>query len=281
VYLIFVFVSGNYYPINTKIAIEDSNNRLAILPDRAQGGSSIFDGTLELMVHRRIPHDDEWGVDEALNETAYGQGLIARGKHWLIYGKKNQNPSLESQERILQNRVLLSNWLFFDDISARGDELLGENYIKSYSLIGEALPEHVYLMTYEPWKEHSFLIRFEHILEKNEDPQLSQPVKFNLTRVFPGDFEFTEVTLSANQWFENQDARLKFNSEGVRSVAQNEPKRIRTQRYLEDLEITLGPMEMRTFVMGPPIHSSVESQIINKFLFLIALVAIFSSYFHF
>lgn len=46
------FVSGNYYPINTKIAIEDSNYRLAILPDRAQGGSSIFDGTLELMASR-------------------------------------------------------------------------------------------------------------------------------------------------------------------------------------------------------------------------------------
>lgn len=44
------FVSGNYYPINTKIAIEDTDNRLAILPDRAQGGSSIFDGSVELMV---------------------------------------------------------------------------------------------------------------------------------------------------------------------------------------------------------------------------------------
>lgn len=76
-------------------------------------------------------HDDEWGVDEALNETAYGQGLVARGKHWLVYGKNNQSPSLEAQERILQNRVLLSNWLFFDDISARGDDILGENYIKA------------------------------------------------------------------------------------------------------------------------------------------------------
>ena len=43
-------VAGNYYPINTKIAIEDEVHRLAILTDRAQGGSSIFDGTVELMV---------------------------------------------------------------------------------------------------------------------------------------------------------------------------------------------------------------------------------------
>lgn len=43
-------VAGNYYPINTKIAIEDEKHRLAVLTDRAQGGSSLFDGTLELMV---------------------------------------------------------------------------------------------------------------------------------------------------------------------------------------------------------------------------------------
>lgn len=43
-------VSGNYYPINTKISIEDSTHRLALLTDRAQGGSSIIDGTVELMV---------------------------------------------------------------------------------------------------------------------------------------------------------------------------------------------------------------------------------------
>ena len=43
-------IAGNYYPVTAKIAIEDSNSRLAIINDRAQGGSSIFDGTVELMV---------------------------------------------------------------------------------------------------------------------------------------------------------------------------------------------------------------------------------------
>lgn len=43
-------VAGNYYPITTKIAIEDETHRLAVLTDRAQGGSSILDGSVELMV---------------------------------------------------------------------------------------------------------------------------------------------------------------------------------------------------------------------------------------
>lgn len=44
-------IAGNYYPVTAKIAIEDEVHRLAILNDRAQGGSSIFDGTVELMVN--------------------------------------------------------------------------------------------------------------------------------------------------------------------------------------------------------------------------------------
>lgn len=43
-------VSGNYYPVTTKIAIEDANRRFAILTDRSQGGSSMDDGSIELMV---------------------------------------------------------------------------------------------------------------------------------------------------------------------------------------------------------------------------------------
>jgi lysosomal alpha-mannosidase len=43
-------VAGNYYPVNTKIAIEDENYRLAVLTDRVQGGSSMIDGSVELMV---------------------------------------------------------------------------------------------------------------------------------------------------------------------------------------------------------------------------------------
>ena len=35
-------------------------------------------------IHRRLLHDDAFGVGEALNETAYGVGLAVRGSHWLV-----------------------------------------------------------------------------------------------------------------------------------------------------------------------------------------------------
>lgn len=48
-------ISGNYYPVNAKIAIEDAiedatQRRFAILTDRSHGGSSLRDGSIELMV---------------------------------------------------------------------------------------------------------------------------------------------------------------------------------------------------------------------------------------
>ena len=36
------------------------------------------------MIHRRLLHDDRLGANEALNETAYGVGLVVRGRHVLI-----------------------------------------------------------------------------------------------------------------------------------------------------------------------------------------------------
>lgn len=43
-------VAGNYYPVTSQISLGDDNMELAVLVDRAQGGSSLQDGELELMV---------------------------------------------------------------------------------------------------------------------------------------------------------------------------------------------------------------------------------------
>ena len=43
----------NYYPVNSKILIRDeAGSELGVLVDRSQGGGSIQDGSVELMVHR-------------------------------------------------------------------------------------------------------------------------------------------------------------------------------------------------------------------------------------
>ena len=62
-----------------------------VLTDRSQGGSSINNGWVELMVHRRCLNDDDAGVAEPLNEKAYGEGLVARGQGVLTHFVQNES----------------------------------------------------------------------------------------------------------------------------------------------------------------------------------------------
>lgn len=130
-------VAGNYYPITTKIDLEDDTARMAILTDRAQGGSSLKDGSLELMVHRRLLRDDAFGVGEALNETEYGEGLIARGKHHLFFGlsKDREGVSLKSLERLVQLEKLLPTWKFFSNVENYTAEQWRTSFTNTVSLI--------------------------------------------------------------------------------------------------------------------------------------------------
>uniref|UniRef100_A0A182K5Y1 Alpha-mannosidase n=1 Tax=Anopheles christyi TaxID=43041 RepID=A0A182K5Y1_9DIPT len=266
-------IAGNYYPVTAKIALEDENLRLAVLNDRAQGGSSLEDGSLELMVHRRLLHDDAFGVEEALNEKAFGKGLVARGKHWVVFGaKKPTSPTPEARERFLQNRVLLPNWLFFSDVGEVKYEDWQKRYTNSYSALSLSLPLNVHLLTFEPWKDNSILVRFEHLLEKGDDPLYSKPVRFNLQDVFRqfSIEEVREMTLAANQLKEDS-TRLKFKPDPAyivyssvkRDVALEPPSPLPpnvlasrsplmnelTRNVADDgFEIMLKPMEIRTFV---------------------------------
>lgn len=269
-------IAGNYYPVTAKIALEDENIRLAVLNDRAQGGSSLEDGSLELMVHRRLLHDDAFGVEEALDERAFGRGLVARGKHYVVFGaKKTSNPTLQARERFLQNQILLPNWMFFSDTTNFKYEDWQKRFNNIYSALSLSLPLNVNLMTFEPWKENSILVRFEHLLEKGEDPMYSKPVRFNLQDIFRSfSIEaIRETTLAGNQWKED-NKRFQFKADpaylqqvtkaalfGVNpfrqdKVAQSdiETKQEEAAENLrnvsnEGYEIVLGPMQIRTFVM--------------------------------
>lgn len=81
--------ASNYYPVTSWIFIRDydRNLQLSVLPDRPQGASSIRDGQVELMLHRRLLQDDGLGMEEPLNEPGIDRrGLIVRGKHYLLIG---------------------------------------------------------------------------------------------------------------------------------------------------------------------------------------------------
>jgi alpha-mannosidase len=45
---------------------------MAVVVDRAAGGASLANGSLEVMVHRRTQRDDDRGVGQPINETMCG-----------------------------------------------------------------------------------------------------------------------------------------------------------------------------------------------------------------
>merc|ERR1711977_497848 len=119
-------VAGNYYPVNALISLDDGAMELAVLTDVSQGGASLKDGQIELMVHRRIQDDDSRGVQEPLNETMCGcndigaapgnmgahghegdggcdcAGLTMRGRHWLVFDSIEK---AHATRRVLQEEL--------------------------------------------------------------------------------------------------------------------------------------------------------------------------------
>lgn len=92
------------------------------------------------------------------------------------------------------------------------------------------------------------MIRLEHILEKDEDPTLSKPTRFNLADVFPGyDIDLKEVTLAANQWIEDYQ-RLHFKEETSDFFDEFDNQTL-TKSVSTSVEITLNPMEIKTFII--------------------------------
>lgn len=124
-------------------------------------------------------------------------------------------------------------------------------------------------MSFEPWKNGEFLIRFEHLLDKNDDMELSKPVQFDLKDVFPGNFDYAEVSLAGNQWIENSK-RLRFKQVG----SANSGDEVSLPK-LESTSITLGPMQIRTFIMMSPNNANdAPNNGIQHLIFTNALVLV-------
>ncbi|XP_020253572.1 probable alpha-mannosidase At5g13980 isoform X2 [Asparagus officinalis] len=243
-------VAGNYYPINLGIYIQDDSKELSILVDRSVGGSSIVDGQIELMLHRRLLHDDGRGVAEALNETVCAndacEGLTAQGKFYLridpigegakwrrSYGQEIYSPLL-----VAFSEQDGDNWV--------------NSHVGNFSAMAPSysLPDNVALLTLQALEDGTALLRLAHLYEVGEDKDLSTMASVELKKVFPGKkiSKITEMNLSANQdRTEMEKKRLKWkvegsqNAESIRRGAPVDPSR---------LVVELGPMEIRTFVIS-------------------------------
>jgi lysosomal alpha-mannosidase len=217
-------ISGNYYPVNSRIFIKDDSKQLTLLTDRSQGGSSLTDGSIELMVHRRDLYDDGFGVGEALNETGTdGRGLVVTGRHWLLLS----SPSTGARRHRVYAQEMFAQPLFtFTSVQDDNFDSYISDFKTSFAGITKSLPSNVNFLTLSQWKDNSqMLIRLEHLFQKGEDVELSRPVTINLKDLFE-TFDITSM------------------SETSLTTLQTFPNSTRTS----DLTVTLSPMDIRTFI---------------------------------
>lgn len=240
-------ISQNYYPINSRISINDSTTQLTIMSDRSQGGSSIRDGQIEIMVHRRLLRDDFLGVGEALNEPGVdGRGLVTRGKHRLLLSTPGEAADLHRRQGQL---MLLPPIVSFASNSYGVEDWLSK-FTPVHSGLSVPLPDNVHLLTLETVAKDAVIVRLEHYFEKDEDKDMSKPVGVTLTGLFVGFkiVSIVEMNLSANQYLKDKKV-MKWNTR------EGEGKGGVYEKWKEDVDlsgktisITLKPMEIRTFL---------------------------------
>ncbi|XP_053232372.1 lysosomal alpha-mannosidase [Podarcis raffonei] len=232
-------VAGNYYPVNSRIYIKDQKVQLTVLTDRSQGGSSVFDGSLELMVHRRLLHDDSRGVGEPLLEPGdFHHGLVVRGRHLILLDTAE---SSAEQHRLWAQQEFMAPQL----VLAPGEGppyQPGQDNVKEFSALHQALPSNVHLLTLAQWEPDSVLIRLEHQFERGESVNGSMPAVVNLLNLFSSFniISVQEMNLAANQKLEDVNRLIWQPAEGAAKQ--------QSRSRLDPTHIALQPMEIRTFL---------------------------------
>ncbi|KAK8465738.1 hypothetical protein PHAVU_009G161600 [Phaseolus vulgaris] len=242
-------VAGNYYPINLGIYLKDKSKEFSILVDRAVGGSSIIDGQLELMVHRRLLEDDSRGVAEELNERVCihntCRGLTVLGKHYFRIDPVGEG---SRWRRSFGQEIYSPLLLAFTESDAHW----GDSHVTTFSGIDSSykLPDNVAIITLQDLGDGKVLLRLAHLYEIDEDKYLSVKATVELKKVFSSKQinKITEVSLTANQErAEMERKRLVWKVKG----SHPEAKVWRGGAVNpENLIVELAPMEIRTFVIS-------------------------------
>jgi lysosomal alpha-mannosidase len=151
------------------------------------------------MVHRRILTNDSitQSLAEPLNETAYGKGLVVRGKHLLIIETPNNSASVHrtnAQQLYMQPipTFALINLPYAN---------YSTSYRQTWSALIDTMPRNLHLLTLDQLGPKQYLVRVEHYFELYEDAIYSQPIEIDLQQLLHslGQIEdLTELILTAN-----------------------------------------------------------------------------------
>ncbi|VDM30478.1 unnamed protein product [Hydatigera taeniaeformis] len=189
-------IEGSYFPVVNRILLKGTRYAFGVYTDRAEGGSSLAEGELELMLHRATIVDDGLGVGEPLNERAFGEGIAVRGVHRLLLDTVAR---VEEMDPRIAQEVSRPPTLVFRD---RGNDTLKSSPTIAPSLLTRGLPEGLHLLTVQQWpvegepSRNQLLVRLQHIgLPGIGAITMELSDAFTVGRVIKA----TEMSLTANQ----------------------------------------------------------------------------------
>eukprot|EP01126_Amoeba_proteus_P042431 TRINITY_DN4611_c0_g2_i1.p1 TRINITY_DN4611_c0_g2~~TRINITY_DN4611_c0_g2_i1.p1 ORF type:complete len:1005 (-),score=211.24 TRINITY_DN4611_c0_g2_i1:125-2698(-) len=249
-------IAGNYYPVNAATFIQDTETQFSIVTDRSQGGASIVDGQLELMIQRRLLFDDSRGVGEPLNETdgitpypnpvRLGKGIRVTGSHYVYVGKSSDSLRLV---RNYQLRIFSSPVLGFTPIG-QGIPAVKQwirDHVVTNSQLKSEIPENLDIMTLQSNPNGVSFLRLAHQFGIGEDSELSNPVTIDLETIF-GNISLSdlkEVSLTANQVITPEFEK------GTQWKVSSEDGKRNSDIFefipLQGKVVTINPMDIRTF----------------------------------
>ncbi|KAG2466090.1 MA2B2 mannosidase, partial [Polypterus senegalus] len=200
-------IARNYYPMVRTAYIEDDSTRLVILSERTHGISSLDNGQVEVMLHRRLWNNQEWnnGYNLTLNDTSIIHPVL-----WLMVGAKPAMTALYSRNALsLEHRPIVM-------------------VLKSSGNINEA--------------ERDFnrvLLRITHLYEQEEDPVLSQPAAINIQKMLKplGVVSYVEERSLTGTWDVNELQRMKW------KTSQNKSKETKGAVKVTQAPLYIGAVE--------------------------------------
>ena len=232
----------------------DSSQALVLSVDRSEGASSLVDGELELMLHRRLLRSDDGETVEALNETdaieadgrtRVGRGLVVKGSFLLSVVPPADAAMAARTGHLAQYAPPLP---FFAPISSVASYL--SSHVAQWSFLAAPLPPQLDLITMQALPDGRVLFRLAHLYGIGEDVTLSAPASVNVLSMFIRPVaEVAELSLTGNsaagshvplQWNTNED--------GVQGQGQGRVRK-GVKETFDGVTVTLQPMEVRTFAI--------------------------------
>ncbi|KAM5194048.1 epididymis-specific alpha-mannosidase isoform 2-T3 [Mantella aurantiaca] len=249
-------VARNYYPMVRTAYIEDENTRLVLMAERSHGVSSLDNGQVEIMLHRRLWNNMEWDLNYnlTLNDTS-----VVRPTLWLMMGSKAETSSLYQRLGLSLEHKPLVMFIPFK----------GKSVTEEKSAVPVVLPPNIHLqiLSVPGWRYssnhtehlqslykgnrektaadfHRVLLRIRHLFEADEDPVLSKPASVNLKSLLKGlgDVKFVEERSLTGTWDLNTIERWQWKT----TPSKMKKDRMQPAETINDFVLIVEPKEIRT-----------------------------------